>query len=148
MLEADNPEFMERSPMPRDRRIFPVPDAGVVVAIDSRAKDRLAIYKANMNAALEKAEYDYFYVASRPPSVAVRGAVYKYVPAVRSNKKSWRVTVESGPKGMTAGNDGSITWAVPTDFRDATVVVILKFTTENRESFQTARIVVKGASTK
>jgi hypothetical protein len=126
-----------------DRQIFLIPDAQLLVAIDGQNRCRLVLHKVDLDEALAKTDAEYLYVATRPPTVAVPGETYRYQPVVKAKKAAWRATVESGPKGMTAGSDGVVTWAVPKDFAEPQVTVILKFASGTKEVFQTVRLTVR-----
>ena len=110
-----------------DRQFFLIPDAKLLVAIDAQERNRLVLHKVDLDEALAKSDAEYLYVSTRPPTVAAAGETYRYLPVVKAKKTGWKLTVESGPNGMAVGGDGAVTWAVPKDFREPEVTVILKF---------------------
>jgi hypothetical protein len=117
-------------------RVFIVPDAQVIAVLHGTA-DRVTLHKLNLEDALEKAGIDYLFVTSRPTG-AVCGQMFTYKPEVKSRKGGVKVKVDAGPDGMTVTADGTVTWAVPANFADTSVSVILTISDKSgQETFHT-----------
>src|SRR5207249_4958117 len=102
------------------------------------------LYRFDIDQALEKSDVDYLVVTSQAPPTASKGQPYQYQLAVKSKKRGLAYRVESGPKGMTVDNAGKVTWAVPVDFADAAVDVILTVKdSTGQEVFHTFKIGVQ-----
>jgi hypothetical protein len=141
--------FFEARGKTFDQQLVLVPDAKVLAVVPTKNKERLVLVRADLDAALSKAGFDYLFVTSRPPTVAVKGEAYKYAMAVRSKKGGVKVTLESGPKGMTANPAGAVAWDVPKDFAEAEVGVILKVADAGgKEVFHAFRLAVRGKDDK
>jgi len=122
------PNFVEGRGKAFDRNVFLIPDAKVLVVLPTKKRDQLLLYKADLDKALANAGVDYLFVASQPPTGAVKGETYRYTPLVKSRRGSVKVTLESGPKGMTVAPTGAVSWGVPNDFAPSEAVVVLKVT--------------------
>lgn len=123
-----------------DQRVFLIPDAKLLVVLPE-GRDRLILHRFDLDALLEKSGVDYLFVTSRPPSEAVRGSTYTYLPSVRSKKGGVKVRLESGPNGMKLTSDGKLTWAVPAGFEDREAdVILLVSDASGQEAFHTFKI--------
>jgi hypothetical protein len=123
LLGLDN-LAMTGSPLTVDRRIFLLPAANLLVTVP-HAADRLYLYRCDVTDLLEKAGRDFLLVVSQPPTTAARGGTFRYPIAARSRHGGIQYKLEAGPKGMTVGPDGVVTWAVPEDWAEAEVHVLL-----------------------
>ena len=144
MQEAEAPRIGEPKE-DYDRQFFLIPDAKLLVVIDGRDRSRLLLHRLDLDEALAKWDAEYLYVATRPPTAAVVGETYRYAPVVKAKTPGWTASLESGPPGMTVGRDGAVSWAVPKDFSEPAVTVILKFAGGTKEVFQTVRLQVRKA---
>jgi hypothetical protein len=113
----------DREPITSDERVILVESARVVLVLPA-AGEEVAVHKLDPWAVLEKSKRDHLVVASAPPLYAVRGTTFDYAPRVRSNKGGLKLSLDAGPEGMKLV-EGRVSWAVPKDFRDAPVTVIL-----------------------
>jgi hypothetical protein len=107
-----------------DKRYLLLPDSRVLVAL-APTNDRLILKKFDIDDLLEKSGIDYLLVTSRPPLSVGKGQALSYRVAVKSKKGGVKLKLESGPAGMRLGADGKLIWAVPRDFAEKTVDVIL-----------------------
>jgi hypothetical protein len=105
-------------------RVHFVPQANLIIVLPD-TNDRLVLHKFDVDAALEKSDVDYLFVASPPPPAARTGATFTYPLVVKAKQKGVTYKIESGPTGMAVSTDGVIQWNVPSDFKDASQVVIL-----------------------
>jgi hypothetical protein len=133
-----------RDTLTHDQRVFFIPDAKLVVTIPA-SNDRLILYRFDIEAAMEKSGIDYLVVTSRPPDTAVRGAEYRYALRVKAKKGGVKYRLDSGPEGMKVAADGRLGWAVPAEFGEAEVSVILTVSdAAGQEIFHTFRVAVVG----
>jgi hypothetical protein len=120
-----------------------VPDAKAMAVLNGTA-DKVYIHKVDQEALLEKAGIDYLFVVSRP-GAAVRGSTFKYKPEIKSRKGGAKVKLDAGPDGMKVGGDGTVSWAVPKNFADASASVILTISDKSgQETFHTFTLPVGG----
>jgi hypothetical protein len=125
-----------------DRRFFLIPSAKLLVYLPE-SQDRLRLYRVDVDELLNKADYDYLVVLSRPPAEAVRGKSFTYTPAVKSKKGGVKLKVESGPPGMKVTADGKLTWDVPGTFRENEVQVLLLVSDAGgKETFHSFKLAV------
>ncbi len=117
-------------------RVFLVPDAKVMAVLHATA-DKVTIHALDVEALLDKAGIDYLFVVSRPPG-AVCGATFSYKPEVKSRKGGVKVKLDAGPDGMKVEANATVTWAVPANFPDTSVSVILTISdSSGQETFHT-----------
>jgi hypothetical protein len=129
--------------LPLDKRLFLVPLAKLLVTIPATA-DKLHLQRFDLDEALEKADIDYLLVTSQPVSSAVKGLDYAYPLKVKAKKGGVKYKVESGPDGMKVSPEGRVTWAVPKDFAEAEVNIILTVSdAAGQEVFHTFKIGIK-----
>lgn len=107
----------------QDRRVHFVPEAKLIAVVPA-TKDRLVLYRFDLDAHLKRSGIDYLYVTSRPPADAERGRRFAYTPTVLSRTGGVKLTLEAGPGGMTVSGD-TVTWQVPRDFAANEVFVVL-----------------------
>jgi hypothetical protein len=123
------------------QRAFLVPDAKVLVVLDGTA-DKLIIHKLDIEDALDKAGIDFLFIAGKPPG-AVCGTTFTYKPEVKSRKGGVKIKLDAGPEGMKVAADGTVTWAVPENFADTSVQVILTVSdSSGQETFHTFKLPV------
>jgi len=126
-----------------DQWLHFVPAANLLVAIPP-ARDKLVLYKLDIEAALAQSETDYLVVLSTPPPTATRGKAYTYPLEVKARKGGVKVKVDAGPPGMKIDGKGVLTWDVPKSFDDNEASVILTVTdATGQEIFHTFRVVVE-----
>jgi hypothetical protein len=128
---------------PFDRHVFLIPDAQLLVVIPP-SKDKLVLYRFNLEQQLDKAGLDYLYIQSRPVTTAVKGQTYTYQVGVRSRKGHVRIKLDSGPDGMKVSPEGQLFWDVPKNFSAAEADVILTVSdASGQEIFHTFKIGVR-----
>ncbi|HJT78492.1 MAG TPA: hypothetical protein VJ739_14910, partial [Gemmataceae bacterium] len=110
---------------PTDRRIHFVPAAKVIITIPV-TNDRLVLYKADVEAALEESDTDYLFVTSPMPPPVRKGETLDYTLAVRSRRGGVSCRLKSGPRGMTVSPAGRVTWPVPRDWREPEAVAAVR----------------------
>lgn len=113
-----------RDKLTYDQRVHFIPNARRVIAIP-RTNDRLVVFRFDVEEAMEKSGVDYLVVTSDPPRTAKRGETYVYGLTVKAKKGGLKYKLESGPKGMTLSAQGRLTWAVPREFEEKEVAVIV-----------------------
>ncbi|MBO0700882.1 MAG: hypothetical protein J2P46_20975, partial [Zavarzinella sp.] len=132
-----------------DQFLALIPEAKVLAIVPTKNRDRLTLIRADLDSALSKAEFDYLFVTSRPPTTAVKGEAYKYTVVTKSKKGGIKVTLESGPKGMAVTPAGVVTWDVPKNFAESEVGVILKVgDAGGKELFHSFRVAVRSKAEK
>lgn len=109
---------------PFDQHIFFVPDANVL-AVLPLSRDKLFLYRIDIEKQLDEAGIDYLIVVSQPPSEVVPGKEMKYQIEARAKKGKVEFILESAPDGMTLSADGLVEWPVPANFEDDEVNVII-----------------------
>jgi hypothetical protein len=107
-----------------DQHIFFVPDANVL-AVLPLSKDKLFLYRIDIEKQLDEAGIDYLIVVSQPPSEVVPGKEMKYQIEARAKKGKVEYVLESAPDGMTLSADGLVEWLVPASLEDDEVNVII-----------------------
>jgi predicted Zn finger-like uncharacterized protein len=136
--------FFESRGKAFDRHLVLVPDARVLAVVPTKSRDRLVLYRADLDAALAKADFDFLFVSSRAPTAAVKGQTYQYTLAVKSKKGGVKVSLESGPKGLTVTPAGAVTWDVPNNYSDPEAGVILLVKDQGgQEVFHSFRLSVR-----
>jgi hypothetical protein len=121
-----------------------IPKAKLLVIVPG-SRDELRLYPADLDAALDKLGRDYLLFTSSPPHRFQKGKAFAYRPEVKARKGPVKLTVESGPAGMTVDGTGSVCWAVPADFAERRVDVILAARDANgQEAFQTLTLTAEG----
>jgi hypothetical protein len=122
-------------------RVFIVPDAKAIAVLHGTA-DKITIHKLDVEEALDKAGIDFLFVTSKP-SGAVCGETFTYKPEVKSRKGGVKIKLDAGPEGMKVAADGTVTWAVPENFADTSVQVILTVSDgSGQETFHTFKLPV------
>jgi hypothetical protein len=94
--------------------VFFAPQAKVV-AILPKAKDRVALYKVDVDVELAKSSRPYLFVTSQP-GAAVPGQRFEYAIEARSKKGGLTYKLDFGPPGLAVNTDGKVTWNAPADF--------------------------------
>jgi len=107
-----------------DKRVLFVPQASQIVSIPF-TNDRIIVQKFDLREALEKADVDYLYVTSLAPRSFRKGETYRYALEVVSRAGGVNFDLSSGPAGMKISATGILEWAVPDDFREDRVHVIV-----------------------
>jgi hypothetical protein len=119
-----------------EHTIHLVPKAKLLVVIPA-TRDELRLYPADLDAALDKAGRDLLYT-STPPAHFAKGKPFRYQAEVKAKKGPVTFKVESGPPGLAVDKNGLVTWAVPADFAEQRVEVILAATdAAGQDAFQT-----------
>jgi hypothetical protein len=133
----------DREPFGHDQRLHFVPSAKLLVVFPD-TNDRLELYRVDTEELLAKSDRDYLVVTSRPPTETAKSTTLRYAPVVKSKKGGVKLKLEAGPEGMRVTADGRLTWAVPRDFAEAEVDVILTVSdASGQEVFHTFKIAIK-----
>jgi hypothetical protein len=111
----------------QDMRLFLIPRAKLLVTLPDTA-DAFVVRSYDPEEALRKSNQDYLLELSAPPGRFTPGTTFVYSLQTRSSKAGLKYSVEAGPKGMSVSAEGRVTWAVPANFADPEVDVILKIT--------------------
>jgi predicted Zn finger-like uncharacterized protein len=120
-----------------------VPDANLLVTL-APARDKLVLYKLDIEVALQTSDTDYLVVLSTPPATATRGKSFTYPVAVKARRGGVKISLDAGPPGMKIDGKGELTWEVPRDFEEKDVSVILTVSdATGQEVFHTFRLVVE-----
>lgn len=147
LLNLEVPNGFDARGRTLDQNVLLIPEAKLLVVIPTKTRDRLLMYKADLDAALAKADFEYFFITSKPATLAVKGESYTYTLTAKSKKGGIKVALESGPKGMNVTPVGVLSWDVPKSFADSQAVVILKATdASGKELFQSFRLNVMARS--
>lgn len=101
-----------------------VPRARLLVLIP-RERDRLRLFRLDLDAELEGSDIKYLLVTSRPPIEAPRGELLRYDIQCKTRAGGLTFKLESGPKGMSINDKGQLRWRVPADFADAEPSIIV-----------------------
>jgi S1-C subfamily serine protease len=107
-----------------DGHVFFVSQAKVV-AVLPKAKDRIVLYKLDVDEGLKKSDRDYLFVTSHPP-FATPGKKFEYQIDAKSKKGEVKYKLDFGPDGLAVSADGKVTWDTPADFdKPATVGITI-----------------------
>ena len=110
------------------------PQYGVLVMLSATGNE-LLLHPFDLDAALLKTTQDFLVVLADAPVQPVAGAKFEFMPIVKAKKGGVKLTLVTGPEGMTVDN-GRLTWAVPPDAVGREVAVLL---TVSDASGQTVR---------
>ena len=128
------------TPPALDRHVFLIPDAKLLVILPM-SQDRLVLQHFDLEQMLAQAGMDYLFVISRPPTQFRPGTAWSYRLAVRSKKGGVKVKLESGPPGMVVSPAGLLRWAVPSNFSEPEVDVLLTVSdASGQEAFHTFKL--------
>jgi hypothetical protein len=129
--------------MMHDRRVFLIPEAKMLITIPL-TNDRLICRPLDVDRLMEKAGFDYLFVASQPVTTARENTLYTYQVSAKSNKGGVKVKLESGPKGMKVSPQGLVEWEVPKKADRSEYEVVLGVTdSAGQECFQTFTITIE-----
>jgi hypothetical protein len=118
-----------------------IPKAKLLVIVPG-TRDELRLYPADLEEALEKSGRDYLLFTSSPPNRFEKGKAFSYQAEARANKGPVTFALQSAPPGMTVGASGLVRWAVPADFAEERVDVILTAKDGGgREAFHTFTLI-------
>jgi hypothetical protein len=101
-----------------------IPKAKLLVIVPE-SRDELRLYPADLEAALDNSGRDYLLFTSAPPGTFRKGQVFTYQAEARAKKKPVAFKLESAPPGMSVDAAGLVRWAVPANFGEERVDVIL-----------------------
>jgi S1-C subfamily serine protease len=121
-----------------DKRVHFFPTANLLVTIPT-TNDALVLRKFDVIDALNKSGIDYLFVSSTPITTAHKGELYRYPLEVKSKRGGVSFKLESGPEGMTISPAGVLTWQIPREATDSTVIVTVRDST-GQEVFHTFTI--------
>jgi hypothetical protein len=107
-----------------DQRVHYIAEAKILVTIPS-ARDRLNVYRLDVEKLVEASGIDYLFVASAPPSFAQRGHAYHYRINAKSKKGGLNYKLDLGPTGMSIDATGKVVWMVPSELTEREVNVII-----------------------
>lgn len=108
-----------------EKRVHFLATADLLITIPP-ANDELVLRRFNVVDALNKSGVDYLFVSSSPPPVGRRGELYRYPIEVKSEQGGVSCRLESGPDGMTVSPAGLVTWRVPQDATDTSVIIAVR----------------------
>ena len=102
--------------------VFFAPQAKVV-AVLSKAKDRVMLHPVDVEAELAKPDRSYLFVTSHPGAVTP-GKRFEYAIEARSKKGGLTFKRDFGPPGLAVSSDGKVTWDVPANFGEPVNAVV------------------------
>ncbi|MBV9123446.1 MAG: hypothetical protein JO112_08825, partial [Planctomycetes bacterium] len=117
-------DYISGQPQPFERHVFLIPNAKLL-AVLPLTRDKLVLYRFDLDQLLDKSGNDSLFVTSLPPSIFKPGETFTYDLAVRSKKGPVQYRLESGPAGMAVSSTGRVVWGVPAGFAETKVTVIL-----------------------
>jgi hypothetical protein len=133
----------DREAIGNDQRYMLLP-ANKSLVVFPETNDKLVVYPFDLDAILAKSGKDFLLVDSPPGVAAVRGQQFIHNLTIKSKKGGVKVKLESGPPGLIVSNDGKVSWAVPKNFADDEVSVIITVSdAAGQESLQTVRLEVR-----
>jgi hypothetical protein len=132
--------FQQRTLM-ADQRIHHFPDLSVLVYV-AHPDDALKFVALDLEAELEKSDFDYLFVSSRPPLSIEAGQAFAYEAKVKSKKGGVKLSLAAGPEGMQVSPDGQVTWSVPADAIGEHDIILSISDSSGQEVFQTFRLEV------
>jgi hypothetical protein len=136
----------DREAIGNDQRFMLIPSAKLLVVLSSKY-DKLLLFPFDLDAVLAKSGKDYLLAESPRVARAVRGETFSQSLTIRSKKGGVKVKLESGPDGLTVTPDGKVTWAVPKDFAEKDVSVLLTISdASGKELLHTFKLAVNAAS--
>lgn len=109
MRPGEYGDFHGREVMTLDRRIYFMPQYGVLITLPSSNKS-LALHRLDLEKALNDSGIDYLYVTTRAPAVVKAGGTFRYQIRTKSRKGDVKHELTSGPNGMRVSDDGLVTW--------------------------------------
>lgn len=104
-------------------RIVAHPGLKKILFVDER-RTSLHVLPLDIVKALDDKGIDYL-LAESLPETAAQGRKYEYAIKVLSKAGKVQFKLDSGPKGMAVSKDGLVTWAVPMDFKEKKVGVVI-----------------------
>jgi serine protease Do len=136
-------ELKSPSALRWEKRIHYYPLAGLLVTVGAE-QDRLILRRVNLVDELDRSGADYLVVLSQPPA-AKAGSKFSYKLGIRSKAGGVKLSLESGPDGLSVSPAGVVTWDVPSqpDGPEFNVVVTLR-DASGQEVFHTFTIRVVG----
>jgi hypothetical protein len=121
-----------------------IPRAKLLVIVPD-TRDELRLYPADLDAALAKSGRDFLLFTSAPPARFQKGKTFTYRAEAKAKKGPIKFKLEIAPAGMKVDARGVVTWAVPADFGEDRVDVILAAEDAGgQETFQTFTLTVEG----
>ena len=127
-------------------RIFLVPQHDRLVTLNE-SRDKLLVRPFDIVEVLDKSGADYLFVESLPVTVADPGKAYEYRIFVQSKNGGVKLTLDSGPDGMTLSEDGVLSWQVPASAEPGPAGVIISVEDGSGQSvFHSFNVNVTGAS--
>ncbi len=134
-------ELKAASPLRWEKRIHYYPLAGMLLTVGAE-QDRFIVRRVNLVEELARSGADYLVVVSQPP-MAKAGGKFSYKLAIRAKAGGVKVSLESGPDGLTVSPDGQVSWDVPARFAapEAKVIVAIHDDT-GQEVFHTFTVMI------
>ncbi len=134
-------ELKVASPLRWEKRIHYYPLAGILVTVGAE-QDRFIVRRVNLVDELARSGADYLVVVSQPP-MAKAGGKFSYKLAIRAKAGGVKVSLESGPDGLTVSPDGQVSWDVPARFEAPEAKVIVAMHDETgQEVFHTFTVTI------
>jgi len=107
-----------------EKRLHFFPSANLLVTVSS-SRDELRLERLRILDELNKSGIDYLYVDSLPVMSISPGSTYSYAIQVKSKRGGVKLSLDSGPDGMTLSPEGRISWHVPPSLKEVEVPVIV-----------------------
>ncbi|MEQ8791090.1 MAG: putative Ig domain-containing protein [Pirellulaceae bacterium] len=142
--QIHNPEDrFARQTLSLDKRLFLIPDAGVVVQLAS-TKQKLVVVSFDVDKALKESDVDYLIVASRPPLAVKAGEPIEYQIDVKSKSGGVKYSLDAGPAGMTISPTGLLTWNTTAESAAKSNVIVSVADDSGQQVFHTFDLTVHG----
>jgi hypothetical protein len=147
LVTIEVPELREDSKLPIFHRVHLIPSSKRLITL-APGSEELIVRNFDAAARLAASGVDFLFVESAPVCTARRGSEYNYEMKVQSRSGKAAMELQAGPPGMKLSADGKLHWAVPANFTDATVPVIIyvKDSSTAASTFHTFEIRMDGAS--
>jgi len=135
-----------RQQLTLDKRLILIPDATLIVQLAS-TNDKLIAVRLDIDEALEKSDFDYLIVSSRPPLQLKAGDVLQYQIDVKSKAGGVRYSLDSAPPGMALSDTGLLTWKTSGKSPARSEVIVTVSDGSGQQTFHTFSLTVAGGAT-
>ncbi|WP_129633646.1 hypothetical protein [Candidatus Oscillochloris fontis] len=107
-----------------DRHVIFNPILDYIILIPPE-NDRIIQRDFSLEQLLQKAGVDYLVVVSQPDIHIAAGTTWQYKIETLSNNNEIKFSLDFAPEGMNIQDDGTLTWAVPSDHSGGTEKVVV-----------------------